>query len=106
MTTENQHTAINQTSGIVQRTVDWAETIKCWKLSGLSQVAYCKANNISINQFTYQYAKLSTRDKSNSKLLPINLVGNEQINVATNHFVLHYPNGTKVHIPVNAHPDA
>jgi hypothetical protein len=33
----------------------WADHVKAWKASGLSQVGYCKQSSISYDQFNYQY---------------------------------------------------
>lgn len=102
MTTANEYSSGTQPT---QNKIDWVDIIKRWKTSGLSQMAYCKANNISFNQFNYQQSKLSAQAKP--KLLPVNIMPNTQDAVTTpNNFILHYPNGIKLHIPVNAHPEA
>jgi hypothetical protein len=106
MTTLDQQQSTNHESALTQPTLDWIDIVKRWKKSGLSQTAYCKANNISVNQFTYQQAKLSARTQSSAKLLPVNIVPSEIPLAAQNNFVLHYPTGIKLHIPINAHPEA
>jgi hypothetical protein len=86
--------------------IDWINIIKQWKSSGLSQMSYCKANNINYNQFVYQNAKLLSRSKSNPKLLPIKISQIDSPLPTQNNFVLIYPNGLKLHIPLSAHPEA
>ena len=86
--------------------IDWASVIKQWKTSGMSQTAYCKANDINYNQFVYQSSKLSAHAKTSSKLLPIKITHPEQVVTAQNNFILHYPGGLKLQIPVNSHPEA
>lgn len=87
-------------------TMDWSSIIQQWKSSGLTQTAYCKANNINYNQFVYQISKLSARTKSHSKLLPIQITQPHQFGGVQSCFILDYPNGLKLHIPLNAHPEA
>jgi hypothetical protein len=106
MTAPDQHQANKLESLASETNIDWVSIIKQWKTSGLSQVAYCEANNINYNQFVYQNARLSARTKSSSKLLPIKITHPEQVVTAQNNFILHYPSGLKLHIPVNAHPEA
>ena len=85
---------------------DWVNMVKQWKASGMSQFAYCEANNINYNQFVYQSSKISARAKSNSKLLPVKVTQPDHVTAVQNNFVLYYPNGLKLQIPINAHADA
>jgi len=39
------------------KSVDWSFHISAQKASGSSQQAYCKANNLKFNSFSYQYLK-------------------------------------------------
>jgi hypothetical protein len=106
MTTPDHHQS-NQCKPLASdKSIDWVTIIKQWKASGMSQVAYCKVNDINYNQFVYQNAKLSANTKPSPKLLPIKISHPEQTMTAQNNFILHYPSGLKLHIPVNAHPDA
>ena len=93
-------------SALTEAQVDWIDIIKQWKSSGLSQPAYCKANHINYNQFIYQNSKLSARGKSHPKLLPIKIAQTNSFTPVQNNFVLFYPGGLKLHIPINAHPEA
>lgn len=106
MTTPDQHQANKSESLPSETNIDWVSIIKRWKTSGMPQTAYCKANDINYNQFIYQNARLSARAKVSSKLLPVKITHPEQVVTAQNNFVLHYPSGLKLHIPVNAHPEA
>jgi hypothetical protein len=106
MTTPDQHQANNAESLATEANIDWVSIIKQWRTSGMPQAAYCEANNINYNQFVYQSAKLSARAKASSKLLPVKITHPEPITTAQNNFILHYPSGLKLHIPVNAHPEA
>ena len=103
MTAANEHSTSTQPA---QNKIDWVDIITRWKTSGVSQMAYCKANNISFNQFNYQQSKLSAHAKAKPKLLPVNIMPNPQVGSTPNNFILYYPNGMKLHIPVNAHPEA
>ena len=89
-----------------EKNIDWINIIKQCKASGMAQAAYCKENEINYNQFLYQKSKLSVREKASSKLLPVQITPPERPAVVQNNFILHYPNGLKLHIPVNAHPEA
>jgi hypothetical protein len=89
-----------------EKSIDWVSIIKQWRASGLSRVTYCRSNNINYNQFVYQKAKLSGAAKPSSKLLPIKLSHPEQSVATQNTFILCYPSGLKLHIPINAHPEA
>jgi hypothetical protein len=107
MTTLDQHQANKSASLTSEINIDWVNIIKQWKISGMPQTAYCKANDINYNQFVYQNAKLSVRAaKGSSKLLPVKITHPEKTVTVQNNFVLHYSSGLKLHIPVNAHPEA
>ncbi len=106
MITPNQHQSNKSESIPPDTNIDWVNIIKQWKTSGLPQAAYCEANKINYNQFTYQKAKLSLHIKTSSKLLPVKVTQHESTSTVGNNFILHYSNGLKVHIPVNAHPEA
>jgi hypothetical protein len=106
MTTSDQHQANKSGSSSPEINIDWANIIKQWKTSGMSQADYCEANDINYNQFVYQNAKLSARAKVRSKLLPVKITQPEQVTTVQNNFVLHYQSGLKLHIPINAHPEA
>jgi hypothetical protein len=95
-----------QSESVATTQIDWVTIIKQWKSSGISQSAYCEANNINYSQFVYQSAKISARAKANSKLLPVKVTESDHVTPAQNNFMLHYPNGLKLYIPINAHPDA
>ena len=89
-----------------EREIDWITIIKRCRASGLSQSAYCKMNKINYNQFVYQKSKISARSKANAKLLPVKVTQSDPIIPAQNNFMLHYPNGLKLSIPVNASQEA
>lgn len=106
MTAPDQHQVNKPESLTSEINIDWVTIIKQWKISGMPQTAYCKANDINYNQFVYQNAKLSVRAKASTKLLPVKITHPEQAHTVQNNFVLQYPSGLKLHIPVNAHPGA
>ena len=106
MTTQDQHLPTKAESLPSETNIDWPNIIKHWRISGLSQATYCEANNINYNQFVYQNTKLSARTRASSKLLPVKVTQNEPASAMLNNFVLYYPSGLKLHIPVNAHPEA
>lgn len=35
----------------------WTSQVEAWKVSGLTQAAYCDQNNINLNQLVYQKSK-------------------------------------------------
>ena len=83
---------------------DWEDIIKKWKLSSLSQMAFCREHNININQFSYQYLKKYKQAESIKKIMPVKII--DQALPVANYFILHYPNGMKLQIPTNIAPDA
>jgi hypothetical protein len=91
-------------SRFVKQQSDWIKIIEQWKASGMSQSDYCDANQINYHQFIYQHGKISGRIKTKSKLLPVKVSQFEHAAPEKNHFMLHYPNGLKLYIPVNTHP--
>lgn len=93
MTTPDQHLSNKSVSQPSEANIDWANIIKQWKASGLSQARYCKANDIHYNQCVYQNAKLSARTKASSKLLRVKITHHEAAPAALNNFVLHYADG-------------
>lgn len=48
----------------------WADHIKRWEESGLSQIDYCRANNLSRHHFTYWKCKNSRKNKP-IKFIPV-----------------------------------
>jgi hypothetical protein len=106
MNTTGRTQDIPSESTLAINQADWVNIMKQWKASGMSQSAYCEANNINYNQFVYQNAKLSARNKCNSKLLPVKVTQPDHAVHVQNNFILHYPSGLKLQIPINAHPDA
>lgn len=89
----------------VKQPSDWIKIIEEWKASSMSQSDYCDANQINYHQFIYQYGKISGRIRTKSKLLPVKVTESEHVAaVDKNHFMLQYPNGLKLSIPVNTHP--
>lgn len=50
----------------------WTEQIENWKNSNLSQVDYCKRNNLKIATFQYWRSKFNQSDHSQS-LLPVTI---------------------------------
>ena len=47
---------------ISQRQIFWQTHIEQWSHSGLSQVAYCRQNNLKIKSFVYFKAKIKRRN--------------------------------------------
>lgn len=105
MTAANQHQLNQDASEATATQMNWVHVINQWKSSGMSQTDYCNANNINYNKFIYQISKLSARNKT-QKLLPVKIGRSEFTTPLQNNFVIHYPNGLKLHIPINAHPEA
>lgn len=106
MTTSDQHKSDKSISLSSEKNVDWASIIKQWKISSMPQTAYCKENDINYNQFVYQVSKISARAKANPKLLPLKVTPPDNVIPVQNNFMLYYPSGLKLQIPINVHPDA
>lgn len=43
--------------------IDWKQQVQTWKLSGLSQVQFCKNNNLIYHRFVYWRGKLDHATK-------------------------------------------
>lgn len=98
---------ISNTESSSKSTIDWTNVIEQWKNSKLSQIAFCKLNQIDYNQFVYQKSKLRVNTKPKPGFLPVNLLSNSAASPSTaNNFMLFCPNGVKVSIPTNIHPDS
>lgn len=102
--TTDQSQSKQTKSYVVEQQSEWIKIIEAWKASGMSQSDYCDINQINYHQFVYQHGKLSGRIKTKSKLLPVKVSQTEQVMPDKNHFILQYPNGLKLSIPVNTHP--
>lgn len=100
----NQSHSNQAKSHSIKQAFDWIKIIDEWKASGMSQSDYCNANQINYHQFVYQHGKITGRTKTNSKLLPIKVSHTDYVTPEQNHFMLHYPDGLKLYIPVNTHP--
>lgn len=48
----------------------WADHIKRWEVSGLSQIDYCRANDLSRHHFTYWKSKNNRKNKP-VKFIPV-----------------------------------
>ncbi len=46
-----------------EKALFWADHIKRWEESGLSQIDYCRANNLSRHHFTYWKCKNNRKNK-------------------------------------------
>lgn len=46
------------------RTDDWRSHIEAWEATGLSQMGYCRANDLSYSQFIYWRRKLRPPEQS------------------------------------------
>ncbi|MBN2862781.1 MAG: hypothetical protein JXN62_06445 [Bacteroidales bacterium] len=53
-----------------KKAIFWANHIKCWEESGLSQIDYCRANNLSRHHFTYWKCKNNRKNKP-VKFIPV-----------------------------------
>ena len=104
----NNNTPLNTNEGELsaQSKISWNDIIEQWKTSGMSQVAFCNAHDINYNQFIHQRSKISSAAQRKNKLLPVNVLPNTSTGSTGSNFILHYPNGIKLTIPVNAHPEA
>lgn len=52
----------------------WEQRISAYKESGLTQVKWCEANDVSIHQFKYWYRKIRDRQlmsKANNQWVPV-----------------------------------
>ncbi len=76
----------------------WKEHSEAWKVSGLTQVAYCAQQNISYQSFIYQHSRITSK----SKPTPLNFVEARPepgvVNSQTAGLQLMFPNGVRVGI--------
>jgi hypothetical protein len=98
----------------------WESIIAEYKVSGLSQPAFCKQNGLSCNQFQYRWSQhnLAQRAKKNPFVFENNCVANsfESVTIAhqplkdeTNHAVelaIHLPNKIRCDVKMDIRNDA
>ena len=53
-----------------EKAIFWADHIKRWEGSGLSQIDYCRANNLSRHHFTYWKCK-NNKKNNPVKFIPV-----------------------------------
>lgn len=53
-----------------EKGIFWTDHIKRWKESGLSQIDYCRANNLSRHRFTYWKCK-NAKKNNPIKFIPV-----------------------------------
>ena len=53
-----------------EKALFWADHIRVWEGSGLSQIDYCRANNLSRHHFTYWKCK-NSRKNNPVKFVPV-----------------------------------
>ena len=63
--TEQSRSAKNK-----EKQESWSSHVESWKISGLSQIEYCREHNLSKHRFTYWKCKLD-RESSSVKFIPI-----------------------------------
>lgn len=51
----------------------WQKHISDWKNSGLTQIEFCKTNNLKVHNFTYWKKQLTLNDDQPKKLIPISI---------------------------------
>lgn len=86
--------------------LDWVSLIEQWKSSALSQNKFCESLGISRQLFSAHYNRLNKNEKPLAKFIPVKLT--QEIlpsPSAASNFVLLWPNGIKLSIPVNADKD-
>ena len=77
----------------------WAEHVRAYEASGLSQLEFCRQHQLSVSMLRYYYKQLLC------KKAPPTALSNRFIEVTLpsssgNHCLLHLPNGIKVEIPL------
>ena|SRR3990167_2774692 len=85
-------------------TLDWKNIIADWENSGLSQTEFCKSRKLNYQTFGYQRSKSLKKMIRKTGLLPVKIIGKDQP-IGTNHFILQWPTGMKLSIPINADSD-
>jgi hypothetical protein len=100
---------IKATSESKAKQLDWPAIISKWQASGLTKRAFCTEQSINYDHFIYHNSKKSRQQITSPKLLPIKIANDtSSINAhpigvfRENHFMLHYPNGTRLSIPAQA----
>lgn len=88
-----------------EKRIQWQQHIQNWKKSGLSQKAYCEANNLKQNQLWYWNRKVheqtfSSSGKPNKKLtvsdtafVPVQMPSD----IAEPNLVVELPSGIRLH---------
>ena len=85
-----------------QKFQHWADHVAAWKASDLSQVGYCKQNNISYDQFNYQYNRFhksppnpdnSVAKDKQSDFITLSVKPSVQEEATTTHFTIRHANG-------------
>lgn len=89
----------------MERTELWKQRIEGWKESGLSQLAYCKKNNIPNSNFNYWKKKIYTPRKDLEELKLIKLPVKVQ-SLTTCLFTIECPFGYKIQVPESFNSDS
>lgn len=82
-----------------QKREHWHRHIEGWQASGLSQVAYCRQNDIKPHQWSYWKKRLSRTDNGVS-FVRLKIGGNLPTAAAMPAFTLLTPNGYKIEVGV------
>ena len=77
----------------------WAEHVRAYEVSGLSQAEFCRAHQLSVSMLRYYHKQWLC------KKTPLRDVSNRFIEVTlpqstAHHFLLHLPNGIKIDVPM------
>ena len=88
-----------------QKREHWQRHIEGWPASGLSQVAYCRQNDIKPHQWSYWKKRLSRTD-SGVSFVPLKIACNLPMAAAMPAFSLLTPNGYKIDVGVGFDPVA
>jgi hypothetical protein len=85
---------MSNAQSLSSRQDQWQDRITAWQQSGLSQAAFCQANQLSYHQFIYWRQKLlpnPTETATTQQLLPVQCVPE-----SGNHLSITLPNGLRI----------
>ena len=92
----SQNDTLEQGSGKKHRF--WKAHISRWRNSGLSQIDYCRTNELKAHQFTYWKKRIAQPVEAGVSFVPLQITGNLPVPVEKSSFNLFTPNGYRIEI--------
>jgi len=73
----------------------WVDHIQAWQASGISQVEYCRQNNLKMHQWWYWRKRISHNSDSEVTFVPLNFSSGKQYRASVNVVT---PNGYRIEV--------